>query len=292
MKKHAFSLIELVITLAILGLMLSLLLAGIHRVRTSALKLSCSNHLRQIGLALQSHHDTQGHFPSGIRLSDRIMPIMHFAGWQVHLLPHIEQVALHERARVDYERDPLMLHPPGHGAMSRTVATFVCPADARIQSSQYVASNRLTVGFTSYLGVCGTNCFEPDGILHADSQVTVTMVRDGLSQTLIVGERPPDTSLERGWWYAGIGQKKTGSTEMILGAEEPCREKACPMIVYRFSPGSFEQICDRYHFWSPHSGGAHFTFADGSVRFLHYSSASILTALATRAGGETPAAER
>ena len=45
-------------------------------------------------------------------------------------------------------------------------------------------------------------------------------------------------------------------------------------------------MCLRFHFWSVHPGGAHFAFADGSVRFLKYSADEIMPALATRAGGE------
>jgi prepilin-type processing-associated H-X9-DG protein len=44
--------------------------------------------------------------------------------------------------------------------------------------------------------------------------------------------------------------------------------------------------CAVFHFWSPHPGGAHFIFADGSVHFLTYPAAPIMPALATRAGGE------
>ncbi len=48
----------------------------------------------------------------------------------------------------------------------------------------------------------------------------------------------------------------------------------------------FADRCAPFHFWSPHSGGAHFAFADGSVRFLTYEAKSVLAKLATRAGGE------
>jgi prepilin-type processing-associated H-X9-DG protein len=54
----------------------------------------------------------------------------------------------------------------------------------------------------------------------------------------------------------------------------------------KFAPGSFSNPCDMFHFWSPHAGGAHFLFADGSVHFLNYSAAPLLPALASRAGGE------
>jgi prepilin-type processing-associated H-X9-DG protein len=48
-------------------------------------------------------------------------------------------------------------------------------------------------------------------------------------------------------------------------------------------------MCDALHFWSLHSGGANFAFADGSVRFLRYSADDVMPALATRAGGEVVA---
>jgi prepilin-type processing-associated H-X9-DG protein len=54
-------------------------------------------------------------------------------------------------------------------------------------------------------------------------------------------------------------------------------------------PGPFytsANFCDFYHFWSNHPGGAYFVFADASVRFVPYSAAPLLPALATRAGGE------
>jgi prepilin-type processing-associated H-X9-DG protein len=77
---------------------------------------------------------------------------------------------------------------------------------------------------------------------------------------------------------------------MILGVREenvmPVTVGSCPPGTYSFGPGNFNNQCDMFHFWSPHSGGGHFLFADGSVHFLSYSAAPILPALASRAGGE------
>ncbi len=64
------------------------------------------------------------------------------------------------------------------------------------------------------------------------------------------------------------------------------RMPECPYGPYHFQAGSSSNTCDVFHFWSVHSGGAHFAFCDGSVRFLAYFADAILPALATRAGGE------
>ena len=55
---------------------------------------------------------------------------------------------------------------------------------------------------------------------------------------------------------------------------------------FSFRQGHPDFKCSSWHFWSQHPGGAHFVFADGSVKFLSYESAVILPALASRAGGE------
>jgi prepilin-type processing-associated H-X9-DG protein len=60
----------------------------------------------------------------------------------------------------------------------------------------------------------------------------------------------------------------------------------CPTGPYSFGPGTMQNPCDTFHFWSLHSGGSNFLFADGAVRFLNYSAAPLLPALSTRAGGE------
>jgi len=109
-------------------------------------------------------------------------------------------------------------------------------------------------------------------------------------------ERPASTDFQFGWWYAGVGQRWTGSLDMILGVEEqntmPVTKGSCPPGTYKFAPGRFDNQCDMYHFWSPHAGGgANFLFADGSVHFLAYTAAPVLPQIATRAGGVPVAGE-
>jgi prepilin-type processing-associated H-X9-DG protein len=75
---------------------------------------------------------------------------------------------------------------------------------------------------------------------------------------------------------------------MVLGVRERNVEGVvgCLPGPYAYGRGRLSNQCDQFHFWSLHVDGAHFLFADGSVRFLSYSADGVLPALATRAGGE------
>ena len=79
---------------------------------------------------------------------------------------------------------------------------------------------------------------------------------------------------------------------MVLGIAERVaanRAAACPAAPYAYGPGKPDDLCHACHFWSNHPGGAHFLFADGSVRFMAYGASAMLPALATRAGSEPTA---
>jgi prepilin-type processing-associated H-X9-DG protein len=97
--------------------------------------------------------------------------------------------------------------------------------------------------------------------------------------------------LVHGWWYAGWGQEGNGQLDTHLGAMEKnlygALYRGCPEGPYGFQPGRIDHHCSAFHFWSPHTGGAHFALADGSVRLLSYAiGPQTLAALATRQGGE------
>jgi prepilin-type N-terminal cleavage/methylation domain-containing protein/prepilin-type processing-associated H-X9-DG protein len=288
-NRRAFSLVELLVVIAIIGVLAGLTLAAVQMVRSAAARAQCQNNLRQVALALHHYHDSRQVLPPGLRIAKNTdYPSL---GWPARLLPFLEQENLWREVQAAYATDPdtaaFYGHPP-HAALKATpVRVFNCPADPRLPGPAGYGS---PAAFTSFLGVEGIDQFARGGVLYLDSKVRLTDVSDGTSNTLMVGERPPSAFLNLGWWYRGWGQNKDGSAETLLGArEQNTSQDDCPPGPFPFSAGRLDNQCDLFHFWSRHSGGANFAFADGSVRFLSYSADSILPALASRAGGEVVA---
>jgi prepilin-type processing-associated H-X9-DG protein/prepilin-type N-terminal cleavage/methylation domain-containing protein len=286
MQRPAFTLVELLVVIGIIAALLSLLLPAVQKVREAANRMRCANNLKQIGLALHHYHDSYWHLPTGCSYRNGADLHPHMS-WLTRLLPYLEQEALWQQALQAFARERFFERPPHYPILGRLVPAFVCPSDDRAATPWAFGS--LRVAFTSYQGVAGTDRTRLDGILYLDSRVRLTDIRDGTSNTVAVGERPPSRDHALGWWYAGWGQAKDGSCEMHLGVRERnvhTRYRRCSPGPYHFTRSGIESNCDVFHFWSQHPGGAHFLFADGSVRLLHYDADAILPALATRIGGE------
>jgi prepilin-type N-terminal cleavage/methylation domain-containing protein/prepilin-type processing-associated H-X9-DG protein len=288
--RSAFTLVEVLVVIAIIGILIALTLPAVQKVREAALRLECANNLKQIGLAAHQYHDSRKAFPPGMRFQKGKDP-MRLSSWLMQILPFVEQSNLWTITQDAYQQSPYPFKNPPHVGLATPISIYNCPADPRGQEVRIAQKTKIPVAFTSYLGVEGLDLNSLDGVLFQDSNIRITDISDGTSQTLFAGERPPSTDNQFGWWYAGAGQKFTGSADMILGVEEQnallIAAGSCPPGTYTFGPGDVNNQCDMFHFWSLHSGGAHFLFADGSVHFLTYSVAPMLPALASRAGGES-----
>jgi prepilin-type N-terminal cleavage/methylation domain-containing protein/prepilin-type processing-associated H-X9-DG protein len=283
-RRRGLTLIELLIVVAIIALLIALTIPAVQRVRAASERLQCSDHLRQIAIALHSYHGTHTRLPPGCSYQGGTdaYPLM---SWMTRCLPYLEQETLWEDAIHAFSEDKWFESPPHQPILARALPVFTCPSDSRTLEAWNLRI--FQVGLTSYLGVEGLDQTRRDGVLFLDSRVRFADITDGLSNTLMVGERPPSADGHLGWWYAGAGQSYDGSADSVLGVREVNLDlPGCPPGRSGFGPGKIQDQCDCLHFWSLHPGGANFALADGSVHFLTYSASSAMPALSTRGGGE------
>jgi prepilin-type N-terminal cleavage/methylation domain-containing protein/prepilin-type processing-associated H-X9-DG protein len=310
--RAGFTLIELLVVIAIIAILIGLLVPAVQKVREAASRTQCVNNLKQIGLACHNYHDTNKKFPPALQRTSTKPQDMWYVSWMARILPFVEQDVIGRRVPGEYQRiyTPWGFAATGknapHEALSIEMPLYKCPSEPRnlVHPLANVGWGQYPVAFTTYLGNSGVNSRTKDGIFYASSAVTMMMVTDGTSNTILVGERPPSLDLYFGWWYAGagfvdigMGGQQVGVGDVILGAREVYYaadsydgvggpHRSCPTSFVNFQPGDIIDPCHQVHFWSLHPGGSNFCFTDGSVRFLSYSVDPMMPALVTRAGGE------
>jgi prepilin-type N-terminal cleavage/methylation domain-containing protein/prepilin-type processing-associated H-X9-DG protein len=293
-RRSGFTLIELLVVIAIIAVLLSLIVAAAQQARMAATKVACVNNLKQIGIALHSYHDKYGRFPPGTygdgTNCSTLPGYRYMRTWMQSITPFMGYDNIYNRAEQAYQVQgwPYVAPHP----CDLVIKEYTCPADNRVLQAHYF-SGLANQAFTSYVGVDGTNYQKQDGMLYCASQVRIQDVTDGPSNTLMVGEHAPSADLWLGWWYSGCGQigyPAWATTETLLGVHEintGCWGYSCPNPkYYTYGPGNLNDNCDMFHFWSLHQNGCGWLFADGSVRFIPYTAASILPSLATRAGND------
>ncbi len=297
----AFTLIELLVVVTIIGVLLALLLTGIQKVRGAASRAECASKLRQLGLALHGYHDTKGIFPvqgrNVLDLSGLFDDDLFEYAWMFKILPYLEQDALNRLGTVPGRA----LVPPANtpefkrwfDLWATPVPAFHCPSDPRplAESSAPVKTPTgiMPCALTSYMGVSGRNSLEmqtddslTDGsdltgiIVGPNVSVKMSQVTRGLSNTLMVGERPPGPDCKGGAWAMGFWQNSlwaVGNIHLTTFLGYGLTETGladCPSAAY-FSPGDIKSYCHGAHFWSFHTGGGgNWLLADGSVQFMTY----------------------
>ena len=288
---RAFTLVELLVVIGVVAILLALLLPAVQAARGAARRTACQNQLRQIALAAHSHVDARDRLPAGTDPGTSATP---YRGWLVSLLPFLEETATANLVAAEYRASPDPFDMATHPTFSTPIALFACPEDARASIAQPVPRYRMIAGLSSYLGSSGRDATAQDGVLYAGSATRFADVLDGVSKTLLAGERPPSPKFDLGWWYAGMGVGVDGALDHTVGTASTDRNPfgGCGDPVYPFQPGRLKDECSANHFWSLHpGGGGHFAFLDGAVRFFTYDAAAVLVDLSTRAGGETTAAD-
>lgn len=291
-RRCGFSLLELIAVLSILGVLIGLLLPAVSSARDAALRTSCRNNMRQIGAGLHLFHGTHHQLPTLPAANLPPSDPNRVLGWMAVLTPHLDREDVYRLGLAACAEDWNPLHAPPHVGMQAVIRVYVCPSDSRWRAPVRDQFG-VTSTYTSYIGILGS---APPGagrglpgVLGGEGPA-FAQVTDGLSNTLMVGERPPPASLQAGWWYPrfnGHGQGLRGPNNgIVLGAAVTLGPDPCQISGRPFGPGRTDNPCDRFHLWSLHQGGANFLFCDGSVRYLQYGSDQLLFALASMNGGE------
>jgi prepilin-type N-terminal cleavage/methylation domain-containing protein/prepilin-type processing-associated H-X9-DG protein len=293
-KRTAMTLIELLVTLAIIAVLIALLLPAVQKVRDAAARVQCANQLHQIGLATHAWHDAHGAFPPGYVAWPSTDPLATSPGWgwAAFLLPFVEQDALFRQ--IDFNRP---IEDPSNTARGTVVRLYLCPADPGVPdtfpitdaSGQEVAE----AAPTSYAACYGSGELDEipgptEGVFFRNSQVRLTDVTDGTSTTILIGDRawshamaPWAGAVCRGIVRGGPLNPWRSSPEAAYPAPNfPCVQGNRINSVAD-TDGSLDE------FFGLHTGGVNVLFADGGVRFLRQQiDPAVLMALATRAGGE------
>ena len=161
---RGFTLIELLVVLGIIGLLLSLLLPAVQKVRATASRLQCQNNLKQLALAAHNYDSAFGALPAGSRAktSDERYP---YLSWIGQLLPQLEQGPLWATTVSAYEASRNNPFRPPHLGIMTPLKVASCPADSR-QAEAHNTHDGLRVATTGYLGNEGLDFRTPNGVLY------------------------------------------------------------------------------------------------------------------------------
>jgi len=289
---RAFTLVELLVVLAIIGILMALILPAVQAAREAARKVACRTNLKQLGLAAQVHHDTYRHLPTNgwghawVGDPDRGLDRRQPGGWAYNLLPFVEQSALRELGagqpapakRAELAR---LLQSPA--------SVFVCPSRRAASPHPYTGHALLrnvdnptvaaktdyavNVGDTPVNTGPGPDSFSPSdlqsyawpntsgitGVCFVASQLNLAAVTDGTSHTYLIGEKYINAAA-----YATGGDGGDDQT-LFLGDDADIRRWT------REPPQrDTQRVASKEIFGGLHPGACLFVFCDGSVRDIAY----------------------
>ena len=301
--RAAFTLLELLVVLAIIGMLIALLLPAVQKVREAANRVRCQNNLKQIGLALHAYHDEKGSLPPGyvwIPMPAGMEPCPNGPGdasdtdpgwgWAALLLPYLEQDNLFRQIDLHSpSRDPRY-----EGLRTTKLSIFMCPSDWATGVYTMVSDLGLPMGQSatnSYAACYGSGrritqeSNRGNGLFFRNSRIRLTDITDGTSNTLAVGERA--AVLTRTPWVGAPCEGTIHITPRAPTNSTAVGDSPTQPLAQTGSHTLNDPSVDPDNFFTPHRAAGQFLFADGSVRGVRIGiDPLVFQALSTRDGGE------
>ena len=317
MKRRGFTLVEVLVVIASLGILIAMLLPAVQAAREAARRMACSNNLHQLGIGLHNYLDAHKAFPM-----NRTGKTLHNWSAMSMLAPYVEQANMY--GMLDFSAYPYST-VTGAGtvadgsvnlpAAQTVVAVFLCPSDpiGPTDPDGMAPTNYLfnvgsgLVGNGSIL-VTSTGLV-PDGVAYQASGVRLAEIVDGTSNTLAIGESTKGMGGGLAPYTGDVRLQHIRNTALFPA----CNATAGDNVWYgdrgdKWISGSFPYAAMTFYYppnspqadcmngkstqarmapRSYHPGGANVLFCDGHVALLADTlSAEILRGMASRAGGE------
>ncbi len=308
--RTAFTLVELLVMIAIIGILISMLLPVVQYVRETARRIQCANNVKQISLAMLNYESTHRNFPPGYSHPAMTM-------WSGFILPHVEQGSLYDTVDIEAEWRANLGGSPNSDSLRKVIRVFRCPS-ANYPDSQFDPLIETVRAPASYLAVASglidresgdlpwagmdryQNYPESDGVFYLDSKTRLADIVDGSSNTFLVGEALADQDLlgndysgnpqKVDHWYIGSGELPNYEELFAAGMfSAECSEclgsTACPINAIKDDSTSIndKELC----YSSNHPGGINMGYSDGHVAFVHEAvDRTVWSATGSRNGGE------
>lgn len=258
-RRDGFTILELLVVIAVVGVLLALALPAVQQAREAARNQQCMYNLRQIGIALHSYHEVHGTLPAGWRFARDGRTAF---GWGSSVLPHVEQGGL--PGSLDFGRSFATIGNAGQPA--ETPGVFLCPSDfgnptfalfaeteSHHESQQGGTRVLATLPRANFVGVFGNS--DPDdvsgrageGAFIASRGLRFRDLRRGLSQVVLVGER---TTRKLPSTWLGFDARGEDAEGRVTGA---------------LITGPNRGESDECEFDSRHDGHVNFLWGDGHV---------------------------
>jgi prepilin-type N-terminal cleavage/methylation domain-containing protein len=307
MFRRGMTLVELLVVITIIAVLLALLLPSVQATREAARRTQCRNNVRQVALACLSHEQQLGAYP---RAWGEVQEL-----WTAVILPYIEQTALYNT--LEWKNSGLntweSFNHPNRTACETVISAYRCPSmDQPLYATNQGIPRRVPVSYRAVAGAMvsaddetsrppgydssdyrGLENWPLDGIMFGSSQVPAADIRDGISNTVLVGEsvtRVDYTKDGEAMDYWGLFGPQIRSWRQGFRDGTEFSEAAGAAVVPVNSAwhrldlhGSLIELA----FGSWHVGGATFAMADGSAHFIDDAiDMNVYRGLATRKGKE------